>query len=51
MQVTSYQLQKSRESDSKSRATAAEEDAAAKKRLMSEDAYAALVDVSFPTSA
>ena len=45
MQVTSHQLQKSREADAKMRAAAAEEDAAAKKRLVSEDAYAALVDV------
>ena len=45
MQVTSHQLQKSREADAKTRAAAAEEDAAAKKRLVSEDAYAALVDV------
>lgn len=46
LQVTSHQLQKSREADAKTRAAAAEEDAAAKKRLVSEDAYAALVDVS-----
>ena len=46
MQVTSHQLQKSREADAKTRAAAAKEDAAAKKRLVSEDAYAALVDVS-----
>lgn len=42
--VTNYQLQKQRESDAKARASTAEEDAAAKKRVVSEDAYAALVE-------
>lgn len=49
IQVTNYQLQKQRESDAKARASTAEEDAAAKKRVVSEDAYAALVEVGCHT--
>lgn len=47
LQVTSAQLHKAKEADAKARAAAAEQDAAAKNRTLTEDSYAALVDVSY----
>lgn len=46
LQVTSAQLHKAKEADAKARAAAAEQDAAGKQRTLTEDSYAALVDVS-----